>query len=261
MRERLAAGTVSPQSGRSSSREEIYGEVYREILESCQGEDREEFVALCPREAVMAQSFTRWKKELGMVKPKKKREVEAFDDEATPIVERDQTKVKFIVTTLARGKICHSLSNNLYRFNRYKVTPTGRAYFSCSVRGCKAVLRAEYTSYEARNLEEPSVQGATPEFSSHLMENGRVHPVQAGLRMAEEARRRMRNVVAENPAKPVPHIYKEVKDEIVRACEARDRDELVALFPPFEAMVSSLYRWRKEFAGQPIHQTSPILKE
>ena len=250
MRERLAANTINPESGRSSSREEIYGEVYREVLESCQDRDREEFMALCPKEAALERSFTRWKKELGLTKPKKKKEVEAFDDDEEPIVERDQTKIKFIVTTLASGKICHSFANNLYRFDRYKVAPNGRTYFSCSVRGCKAILRAEYTSYETRNLEEPSVQGATPAFSSHVMENGRVHPVQAGLRMVEEARRRMRNMVTENPVKPVPHIYKEVQEEILKACEERDRDELTALFPTFESMARSLYKKRKELLNQ-----------
>ena len=97
MREILSGNTVCPSSGRSSSREEIYGEVYREVLESSEARDREGFVALFPRLPAMEGSFTRWKKELGLTKKKKKVDVgnEAFDNAP---VERHQTEMKFIAT-------------------------------------------------------------------------------------------------------------------------------------------------------------------
>ena len=254
MRERLADNTVNPESGRRSSPEEVYRLVYLEVLEGCEGQDREEFVALCPKLNVMKRAFTRWKRELGLTKKRKKKKIEMLDgalDEATLVVERDQTEMKFISKTSSNGRMFHYFANNLYRFDRYQVTPSGRAYFNCSVRGCKAVLRADYTSNKTRDLEEPSLDHALT-FSSHVLDNGRFHPVEAGLRMVEEARRRMKNMVVENPVKPVPHIYKEVQEEVIESCDERDKDDLIALFPPFEAMARSLYKWRKEwFAGYP----------
>ena len=251
MRERLADNTVNPESGRRSSSEVVYQAVYMEVLETCEGQDLEEFVALCPKLDVMKRAFTKWKKEMGLTKKRKKKTIEIFNGALDEAVERDQTEMKFISKTSGNGRVFHSFANNLYRFDRYQVTPSGRAYFNCSVQGCKAVLRADYTSNKTRDLEEPSLHDA-PTFSSHVLENGRIHPVQAGLRMVEEARRRMKNMVAENPVKPVPHVYKEVQEEIIMSCDERDRDDLISLFPPFEAMARSLYKWRKEwFAGYP----------
>ena len=92
-------------------------------------------------------------------------------------------------------------------------------------------------------------KSSLPLFYSHMMEDGRVHPVQAGLRLVEEARRRMRRKVAENVARPVPEIYTEVYGEILAMCEGADREELLALFPSLKSMESALYRWRKEWGS------------
>ena len=107
-------------------------------------------------------------------------------------------------------------------------------------------MRAKYTSKKTRDEEEPMLDRSTvPLLCSHILENGRVHPVQPGLRLVEEARRRMRIRVAENVARPVPEIYKEVHEEIIALCEEPDREELTALFPSLRAMDTALYRWRK----------------
>ena len=55
----------------------------------------------------------------------------------------------------------------------------GKAYFSCTVRGCRAVVKADYRSKEAMNKEEPVVyRPSIPTSSCHRLEDGRVHPVQ-----------------------------------------------------------------------------------
>ena len=110
-------------------------------------------------------------------------------------------------------------------------------------------MRAKYTSKKTRDEEEPMLdRSSVPLLSSHILENGRVHPVQAGLRLVEEARRRMRSKVAENVARQVEEIYKEVNQEILAVCEEVDQEELTltALFPSLKSMESVLYRWRKE---------------
>ena len=69
---------------------------------------------------------------------------------------------------------------------------------TCSVRGCQAYLTANYTSKETTDQEESLIDKSTvPPFFSHILENGRVHPVQGGLRLME-ARKRMRSKLAEN---------------------------------------------------------------
>ena len=110
-------------------------------------------------------------------------------------------------------------------------------------------MQANYTSKETTDQEKPIIDKSTvPLFSSHILEIGSVHPVQAGLRLVEEARRRMRSKVAENVARQVEEIYKEVNQEILAECEEVDQEELTltALFPSLKSMESVLYRWRKE---------------
>ena len=51
--------------------------------------------------------------------------------------------------------------------------------------------------------------------------------------------------MAENVARPLPEIYKEVHEEILALCEEPDQEELTAFFPSLRAMDSALYRWRK----------------
>ena len=260
MKDRVAHNPVSPESGRQASVQEIYREVYMEMTAGCEGRDREEFEALFPKVTAVEKSFDRWRKdakrEHGLVEGGINEEDEValkflndidIDNDTTPIVERHQTEMKFISTTSGNGKIYHHFSNNLYKFDRQKVSIKGRASFTCSVRGCKAYLKANYTSKETTDQEEPLIDKSTVLlFSSHILENGRVHPVQAGLRLVEEARRRMRTRVAENVARPVPEIYKEVHQEILALCEEVDREELTALFPTLKSMESRLYRCRKE---------------
>ena len=265
MKDRVAQNPISPESGRQASVQEIYREVYEEIIAGCEGRDSEEFEALCPKATSMEKSFFRWRKdakrEQGLIEGCINEEAEVglndlndidMDNDVAPVVERDQLEMKFISTTSGNGKIYHHFSNNLYKFDRVKVSLKGRGYFTCSVQRCKAYLKADYTSKEAVDQEEPLIdQSTVPPFSSHILENGRVHPVQAGLRLVEEARRRMRSKVVENVARPVPEIYKEVHQEILAVCEEEDREELAALFPSLKSMESRLYRWMKDWGSVP----------
>ena len=43
--------------------QEIYREVYKEMMGGCEGRDRDEFEALCPKVIAMEKSFYRWRKE------------------------------------------------------------------------------------------------------------------------------------------------------------------------------------------------------
>ena len=120
------------------------------------------------------------------------------------------------------------------------------------------MLKANYTSKETRDQEEPFIDKSTvPLFSSHTLENGRVHPIQAGVRLVEEARRRMKDRVGQNPVSPesgrpasLQEIYREVYEEVMGSCEGRDREEFVALCPKVTAMETSFYRWRKDAKGR-----------
>ena len=49
--------------------------------------------------------------------------------------ERD---VIFYTKTLSTGRVVHYFLDHFYRFDRNKIKPNGRAYFQCSVRGCRA---------------------------------------------------------------------------------------------------------------------------
>ena len=251
---------MSPDSGREATLQQIYQEVYQEILASCEGRDRQEFVALCPKFTAMNRSFYRYRKdardrisknEEGEVGEKDVDSTD-FDNDATPMVERTQTEIKFISTTTGNGKIYHYFINNLYKFYRNKTKPNGRAFFPCTVNGCKAQLRAYYTSYTNRNVEEPSFnKSSVPPSSSHVLKNGRLHPAQPGLRQAEEARRRMRKMVEENPIKKVGQIYKEVRGDILENCEEADKEEVEAMFPTHSSMERSMFKWRKWCTGVP----------
>ena len=115
--------------------------------------------------------------------------------------------------------------------------PDGRAYFACSVQGCRAMVKADYRSKETSNEKEPKVYlPSLPTNSCHVLEDGTVHPIQAGLRLVEEARRRMKERVRENPVSPdsgrqasLQEMYREVYEEVMASCEGRDREECVTL--------------------------------
>ena len=133
-------------------------------MRGCEGRDREEFVALCPKASAIERSFYRWQKDAksqhdlaeGVIN-----EDDNNDYDAAPVVERDQTEMKFISTTKGNGQIYHQFSNNLYRFYRQNVSLNGRANFTCSFSGCKAHMRAKYTSKKTRDEEEPMLDRST----------------------------------------------------------------------------------------------------
>ena len=81
-----------------------------------------------------------------------------------------------------KRRFFHSLANNCYRYDRRNIQSDGRAYFVCSVQGCRAVVKADYTSKQTADKEEPKV--FLPSLltnSCHVLEDGRLHPIQAGI--------------------------------------------------------------------------------
>ena len=54
------SSTATGRRGRRATMAEIYQEGYK-VMESFEGADREEFVALCPKVTAMERSFYRWR--------------------------------------------------------------------------------------------------------------------------------------------------------------------------------------------------------
>ena len=84
-----------------------------------------------------------------------------------------------VVTKSATGKIFHSFLHGYYKFKRKVTKPNGAAYFSCTAPGCKAGMRADYSSKQNQDLEQP-----IPDLSSlsaveaHVLPDGTPHPIQ-----------------------------------------------------------------------------------
>ena len=152
-----------------------------------------------------------------------------------------ETSLKFHSTLSTSGKIWHHFQDHLHRYNRRSVFPSGRAYFDCTIKGCKAKVRARYSSKEMFDLEEPVVDKVSlPPLEAHN------HPGQAGGKLVEEARRRMKEQAAKDLVKSIPDIYRDVCDEIMNRCQAKDGEDFRVLCPSLKAVEASLYRHRRD---------------
>ena len=152
-----------------------------------------------------------------------------------------EISLKFHSTLSTSGKIWHHFQDDLHRYNRRSVFPSGRAYFDCTIKGCKAKVRARYSSKEMFDLEEPVVDKVSlPPLEAHN------HPGQAGGKLVEEARRRMKEQAAKDVEKSIPDIYRDVYDEIMNSCEAKDKEDFRVLCPSLKAVEASLYRHRRD---------------
>ena len=58
-------------------------------------------------------------------------------EEVEEVIENERDVI-FYSKTLSTGRVVHYFLDHFYRFDRNKVKPNGRAYFQCSVRGCRA---------------------------------------------------------------------------------------------------------------------------
>ena len=86
----------------------------------------------------------------------------------------------FYKTISVNGKrVFHYFLDKFYRFDRKKVKPNGRAYFTCSMRPCSAKMCADYQSKDT--MEEvdpvPDMDTITPHHL-HLMPDGSPHPIE-----------------------------------------------------------------------------------
>jgi hypothetical protein len=97
--------------------------------------------------------------------------------------EEEERQLLFYTSRSANGKkIFHHFLNNFYKFNRRKVKKNGRAYFHCSVEGCKASVKANYTSKATMNDEEPVPDLPTLDRpSAHVFGDGTAHPIQVSV--------------------------------------------------------------------------------
>ena len=71
-------------------------------------------------------------------------------------------------------------------------------------------MAASYTCKEQCNDEEPVPDLASlPTEQGHRMPDGTVHPIQVGLRMVEEFRKRVKENIEANPLRAVTIVYEE----------------------------------------------------
>ena len=63
--------------------------------------------------------------------------------------------VNFVEIISRQNKVHHYFLAGFFKFKRKKVFKSGKAQFYCAVEGCKANLKAEYSSKDNQNSEEP----------------------------------------------------------------------------------------------------------
>ena len=90
-----------------------------------------------------------------------------------------ENQIIFTTNTLKTGRTTHHFLQGFYRFDRKYVKKSGRAYFTCSVRECKARMAANYTLKQTQNTEEPVPDLSTlPASHQHTLPDGTIHPIQ-----------------------------------------------------------------------------------
>ena len=76
----------------------------------------------------------------------------------------------------------------------------------------------------------------------HRMPDGTVHPIQVGLRMVEEFRKRVKENIEANPLRAVTIVYEEELTRIKEQLgEGGDLEEFTALCPTLSALEPSMY--------------------
>ena len=87
--------------------------------------------------------------------------------------------VNFVEIISRQNKVHHYFLAGFFKFKRKKVFKSGKAQFYCAVEGCKANLKAEYSSKDNQNSEEPipDLSSLTPPHG-HVMADGSRHPIQ-----------------------------------------------------------------------------------
>ena len=79
-------------------------------------------------------------------------------------------------------KVFHHFLDKFYRYDRKWVKRNGRAYFTCSARGCSARMCATYTSKDSMDDEEPESDLATlTPHHLHLLRDGTQHPIEVQI--------------------------------------------------------------------------------
>ena len=65
-----------------------------------------------------------------------------------------------------------------FKYGRNKVKPLGKSYWRCLAEGCRAGLRADYSSKDNSNIEEPRIDlNSIPPASAHCLRDGALHTV------------------------------------------------------------------------------------
>ena len=112
--------------------------------------------------------------------------------------------------------------------------------------GCRARIYAQYSqkTKKLQDEEEPIVDQATLcSAADHVLKDGTQHPVQVGLRLLEEFRRRVREAIREDPTRPVAQTYEAQMTEMSSSLDGQDREDFIAHCPNLRAMERSLYRY------------------
>ena len=105
-------------------------------------------------------------------------------------------------------------------------------------------MAASYTSKVVCNEEAPIPDLSTlPSEEDHRMPDGSIHPIEVGLRMVEEFRRRCREAVEEDPLRAVAAVYEEELSKIKSQIDEGNLEEFTSLCPTLSALSPSLYRY------------------
>jgi len=115
----------------------------------------------------------------------------------------------------------------------------------CSVKGCKARIYAQY--YEGtrkqQDEEEPVLNKTTLQVpEDHTMKDGICHPIEVGLRLLEEFRRKVKEAVMADPTRPVGQTYEAQIAEMTSSLQPQEKDEFISLCPTLRSMERNLYK-------------------
>ena len=101
------------------------------------------------------------------------------------------------------------------------------------------LVRGSYTSKVLCNEECPYLTSQL--YPARL--DGSIHPIEVGLRMVEEFRRRCREAVEEDPLRAVAAVYEEELSKIKSQIDEGNLEEFTSLCPTLSALSPSLYRY------------------
>ena len=117
----------------------------------------------------------------------------------------------------------------------------GNTCFKCSENQCTSSIFGRYHNYETWQNDHPKIISCP---SPHMV-NGIEHPPNAGKRTKQEAHRKIKKEMKEDPLKLVTLIQEEVVNGIMENLQdANKREESMMNMPKSGSSLTSLYKVR-----------------